>query len=75
MPTVHFEKAAYSIQEPSAGDQISTVTIKVIRSGDISKAADIRCSTRDGSAMSGVDYNPKSQILKFKEGKSLLQYF
>ena len=50
------------------------ITIKVKRSGDISKAAEIRCSTRDGSAMSGVDYNPKSQILKFKEGKLMFGF-
>ena len=68
MPRVHFERSAYSVQEPSVGDQITTVTLKVMRSGDVSKTAEVRCSTKDGSAMSGIDYNPKSQILRFKEG-------
>ena len=68
VPRVHFERSAYSVQEPSVGDQITTVTLKVMRSGDVSKTAEVRCSTKDGSAMSGIDYNPKSQILRFKEG-------
>ena len=72
MPRVHFERSAYSVQEPSAGDQIITVTVKVMRSGDVSKTAEVRCSTKDGSAMSGIDYNPKSQILRFKEGMYIL---
>ena len=74
VPRVHFEKPAYSVQEPSAGDQITTVTIKIMRLGDISKTAEVRCSTQDGSAMSGVDYNPKSQILYFKEGTLMFDF-
>lgn len=47
------------------------VTLKVVRLGDASKSANVRCSTRDGSAFSGTDYNPKSQILHFSEGMLL----
>ena len=74
MPRVHFERSAYSVQEPSVGDQITTVTLKVVRSGDVSNTAEVRCSTKDGSAMSGIDYNPKSQILRFKEGEHIFFY-
>ena len=74
MPRVHVERSAYSVQEPSVGDQITTVTLKVVRSGDVSNTAEVRCSTKDGSAMSGIDYNPKSQILRFKEGEYSFYY-
>lgn len=69
VPRIQFEKSAYSIPEPSAKDQIAMVTVKVIRLGDVTKEANVRCSTRDGSAFSGTDYNPRSQILQFAEGK------
>lgn len=72
MPSIQFEKPAYSIPEPSAKDQIVTLTVKVIRSGDVSKEANVRCSTRDGSALSGTDYNPRSTVLTFAEGMFLL---
>ncbi|XP_053388167.1 extracellular matrix organizing protein FRAS1-like isoform X2 [Mercenaria mercenaria] len=74
VPRIQFEKSAYSIPEPSAKDQIAMVTVKVIRLGDASKVANVRCSTRDGSAFSGTDYNPKSQILQFAEGVRSLDF-
>jgi hypothetical protein len=73
VPRIEFEKSAYSIPEPSAKDQIAMVTVKVNRLGDVSKVANVRCSTRDGSAFSGTDYNPKSLILQFAEGMLLVE--
>ncbi|KAL4240400.1 Extracellular matrix protein fras1 [Mactra antiquata] len=73
-PRLQFEKSAYSIPEPSAKDQISMVTLRVIRLGDASKSASVRCSTRDGSAFSGTDYNPKSLIMHFSEGMRSLDF-
>ncbi|XP_044921660.1 extracellular matrix organizing protein FRAS1 isoform X1 [Mustela putorius furo] len=67
-PTIEFEEAAYQIREPSGPDSTALLNIKVIRRGDQNRTSKIRCSTRDGSAQSGVDYYPKSRILKFSPG-------
>jgi len=69
VPTIQFEKVAYSIAEPSSKDQVTEVVMKKVRSGDISQPASVRCSTHDGSAQSGTDYNPRSTILVFEEGE------
>ncbi|KAL2092359.1 hypothetical protein ACEWY4_012157 [Coilia grayii] len=67
-PTIEFEQASYQIREPPGPDGIEVLNIKVIRKGDLDRTSKIRCSTRDGSAQSGVDYNPKSRVLKFSPG-------
>lgn len=67
-PRVEFEHPSYSIHEPSITDQLASVLVKVVRMGDVHQTVSVRCSTRDGSANSGVDYNPKSQILTFLPG-------
>ncbi|KAJ8787731.1 hypothetical protein J1605_022762 [Eschrichtius robustus] len=67
-PTIEFEEAAYQVREPSGPDATAILNIKVIRRGDQNRTSKIRCSTRDGSAQSGVDYYPKSRILKFSPG-------
>ncbi|VCW99041.1 unnamed protein product [Gulo gulo] len=67
-PTIEFEEAAYQVREPSGPDAIAFLNIKVIRRGDQNRTSKIRCSTRDGSAQSGVDYYPKSRVLKFSPG-------
>ncbi|XP_072243382.1 extracellular matrix organizing protein FRAS1 isoform X1 [Leuresthes tenuis] len=64
-PTIEFEQASYQVREPPGPDGIEVLNIKVIRRGDLDRTSKIRCSTRDGSAQSGVDYNPKSRVLKF----------
>ena len=68
-PTIEFEQASYQIREPPGPDGIEVLNIKVIRKGDLDRTSKIRCSTRDGSAQSGVDYNPKSRVLKFSPGQ------
>ncbi|CAN9512669.1 unnamed protein product [Ophioblennius macclurei] len=67
-PTIAFEQASYQVREPPGPDGIEVLNIKVIRTGDLDRTSKIRCSTRDGSAQSGVDYNPKSRVLKFTPG-------
>ncbi|XP_058403319.1 extracellular matrix organizing protein FRAS1 isoform X7 [Diceros bicornis minor] len=67
-PTIEFEEAAYQVREPSGPDATAILNIKVIRRGDQNRTSKIRCSTRDGSAQSGVDYYPKSRVLKFSPG-------
>ncbi|KAM4809143.1 extracellular matrix organizing protein FRAS1 [Rhinophrynus dorsalis] len=67
-PTIEFEEAAYQVKEPQEPDGVATLNIKVIRRGDQNRTSKVRCSTRDGSAQSGVDYYPKSRVLKFSPG-------
>ncbi|XP_074849859.1 extracellular matrix organizing protein FRAS1 isoform X2 [Carettochelys insculpta] len=67
-PTIEFEEAAYQIREPPGPEGIAVLTIKVLRRGDQNRTSKVRCSTRDGSAQSGVDYYPKSRVLKFSPG-------
>lgn len=67
-PTIEFEEAAYQVREPTGPDATAVLSTKVIRRGDQNRTSKIRCSTRDGSAQSGVDYYPKSRVLKFSPG-------
>lgn len=67
-PTIEFEEAAHQVREPAGPDATAVLSIKVIRRGDQNRTSKIRCSTRDGSAQSGVDYYPKSRVLKFSPG-------
>ncbi|ELK16426.1 Extracellular matrix protein FRAS1 [Pteropus alecto] len=67
-PTIEFEEAAYQVREPSGPDATAILNIKVTRRGDQNRTSKVRCSTRDGSAQSGVDYYPKSRVLKFSPG-------
>uniref|UniRef100_A0A4W4DQF0 VWFC domain-containing protein n=1 Tax=Electrophorus electricus TaxID=8005 RepID=A0A4W4DQF0_ELEEL len=67
-PTIEFEQASYQVREPPGPDGVEVLNVKVIRKGDLDRTSKIRCSTRDGSAQSGVDYNPKSRVLKFSPG-------
>ncbi|KAK3090989.1 hypothetical protein FSP39_016284, partial [Pinctada imbricata] len=70
VPTVQFEEAAYTVHEASSEEDTHTINIMVVRTGDLNSMSSIRCSTRDGSAHSGVDYSPKSDVLEFKPGDS-----
>ncbi|XP_036384589.1 extracellular matrix protein FRAS1-like [Megalops cyprinoides] len=67
-PTIEFEEAAYQIREPPSPDGTEALDVKVIRRGDQNRTSKVRCSTRDGSAQSGVDYSPKNRVLKFSPG-------
>ncbi|XP_074526804.1 extracellular matrix organizing protein FRAS1 [Halichoeres trimaculatus] len=73
-PTIEFEQASFQVREPPGPDGIEVLNIKVIRRGDLERTSKIRCSTRDGSAQSGVDYNPKSRVLKFTPGMDHLLF-
>ncbi|KAM9392081.1 extracellular matrix organizing protein FRAS1 [Pholidichthys leucotaenia] len=67
-PTIEFEQVSYQVREPPGPDGVEVLNIKVIRRGDLDRTSKVRCSTRDGSAQSGVDYNPRSRVLKFTPG-------
>ncbi|KAM8864960.1 extracellular matrix organizing protein FRAS1 isoform 2-T3 [Synchiropus picturatus] len=67
-PTIQFQQSSYQVREPPGPDGVEILNIRVNRHGDLDRMSKIRCSTRDGSAQSGVDYNPKSRVLKFTPG-------
>ncbi|XP_053108034.1 extracellular matrix organizing protein FRAS1 isoform X2 [Hemicordylus capensis] len=67
-PTIEFEEAAYQVREPPGPEGFAFLEVHVIRRGDQNRTSKVRCSTRDGSAQSGIDYNPKSRVLKFSPG-------
>ncbi|KAJ8286924.1 hypothetical protein GJAV_G00044950 [Gymnothorax javanicus] len=73
-PTIEFEKAKYRVREPKGPDGIEVLSVKVIRRGDQNRTSKVRCSTRDGSARSGVDYNPKSKVLRFSPGMDYIPF-
>ncbi|KAJ6657516.1 hypothetical protein lerEdw1_002451 [Lerista edwardsae] len=67
-PTIEFEETAYQVREPPGPEGVAFLDVKVIRRGDQNRTSKVRCSTRDGSAQSGIDYYPKSRVLKFSPG-------
>ena len=71
-PTLQFERMAYSVREPGGQDETIFIDIRVMRTGDQNRTSSVRCSTRDGSAKSGVDYEPYSKVLRFDPGKMLI---
>ncbi|XP_054845897.1 FRAS1-related extracellular matrix protein 3 [Eublepharis macularius] len=68
-PVIKFSKIKYSIQEPQEAGETAVVKIPVLRMGDSSKLSVVRVHTKDGSAVSGEDYNPMSEDIEFKEGE------
>lgn len=58
------------MHEPTSGEHPAILSVRVLREGDVDHTSTVRCSTRDGSAVAGRDYNAKSQILTFSQGKS-----
>ncbi|XP_064918597.1 extracellular matrix organizing protein FRAS1 isoform X3 [Columba livia] len=73
-PTIEFEEAAYQVREPPGPEGVAVLNIKVLRRGDQNRTSRVRCSTRDGSAQAGLDYYPKSRMLKFSPGVTHLMF-
>ena len=73
-PRIELESPAYSVHEPESLDETSMLTVKVMRYGDKNKTLRARCSTRDGSAISGIDYNARSRLLTFAPGSFVSGY-
>ena len=63
-PTITFSKNEVSVREPEP-TATRDVSVHVKRFGDTTGNSRVRVSTRDGSAISGVDYEPKSEMLRF----------
>uniref|UniRef100_H3AF05 FRAS1 related extracellular matrix 2 n=2 Tax=Latimeria chalumnae TaxID=7897 RepID=H3AF05_LATCH len=67
---IKFGETKFSVSEPKEPGQITVIKIPVLRLGDTSKVSIVRVHTKDGSATSGVDYNPVSEEIEFKEGET-----
>ncbi|KPP66085.1 hypothetical protein Z043_115451, partial [Scleropages formosus] len=67
-PTIQFEDEMYQVRHMSGSEGTEILSIKVVRRGDRDQISEVHCSTRDGSAKSGMDYNPKSEVLQFNPG-------
>ncbi|KAM6269950.1 LOW QUALITY PROTEIN: extracellular matrix organizing protein FRAS1 [Porphyrio hochstetteri] len=67
-PTIEFEEPAYQVREPPGPEGVAVLSIRVLRRGDQNRTSKVRCSTRDGSAQAGLDYYPRSRMLKFSPG-------
>lgn len=60
-PIIRFLGTKFSVSEPKESGAVAIVSIPVVRVGDTSKVSVVRVHTKDGSAISGEDYNPVSQ--------------
>ncbi|CAL8307259.1 unnamed protein product, partial [Gadus morhua 'NCC'] len=67
-PIIRFAQTKFSLSEPQEAGTTALVRIRLVRLGDSSKVSVVRVHTKDGSAMSGEDYNPISQDVEFKQG-------
>ncbi|MBL9167570.1 MAG: hypothetical protein JNN07_07495, partial [Verrucomicrobiales bacterium] len=61
---LEFENSEYSTLH-TAG----VVTVNVVRHGEALGAATVRCTTFDGTARAGIDYQATSEILEFAAGE------
>ena len=62
-PIIKFPTTKFSIDEPTDPDDVAIVRIPIIRMGDSSQTSVVRVHTKDGSAKSGLDYNPMSRSM------------
>lgn len=60
------------MKEPSSYQEEVNLEVIVSRSGDANKTSLVRVSTRDGSAVAGIDYMAYSQQISFKEGTCIV---
>ena len=55
--------------EPQLPGEVQQVTVTVVRGGDMERVVQTRYGTRDGSAVSGIDYNARSEVITFMPGR------
>ncbi|XP_060078834.1 extracellular matrix protein 3-like [Ylistrum balloti] len=72
-PQIQFAEDHFVVNEPIFKEDISRLTIPVVRSGDLSERSEVTVFTKDGSARAGQDYNGFSRLLLFEEGVSRLE--
>lgn len=57
-PIIKFSRPRYFVNEPLLPGDVSKVLIPVLRLGDPSGVSRVLFHTKDGSAVSGTDYDP-----------------
>lgn len=57
-PIIKFSRPRYFVNEPLLPGDVSKVLIPVLRLGDTSGVSRVLFHTKDGSAVSGTDYDP-----------------
>eukprot|EP00118_Oscarella_pearsei_P010703 m.67205 g.67205 ORF g.67205 m.67205 type:complete len:3953 (+) comp35439_c0_seq1:534-12392(+) len=72
--TVQFERSVYEVAEPAGLGQVTELRLAVVRSGDARNTSTVDCSTRDGLALSGKDYQPLIRKLIFEPGQRRLEF-
>ncbi|KAG8187463.1 hypothetical protein JTE90_009532 [Oedothorax gibbosus] len=67
---IQLDEEEFTVSHNLSPDNISiSIAVPVLRLGDARKMSKIRVSTIDGSATSGMDYYPKSQVINFSPGE------
>ena len=61
-PLIEIEKNRYYIREPVFFENDQKVTIPIVRRGDLSKTIFVTAFTKDGSAKSGLHYQPVAKV-------------
>ena len=72
VPRLEFESSTYTVSEPRTHEEVVMASVVVVRHGDKRETVEVRCGTRDGSAVSGIDYDARSDFLTFLPGKIIL---
>ncbi|CAF0709362.1 unnamed protein product [Brachionus calyciflorus] len=71
---ISLSEEVYYTEEPSSSDSSIFKSITILRHGDLSRTSLVRISTSDETAKAGLDYKPKTEILKFNPGVSALDF-
>ncbi|XP_012944319.2 FRAS1-related extracellular matrix protein 2, partial [Aplysia californica] len=72
-PVIKLSASSYSVKEPLFQEQFTSVTIPVLREGDLSETAIVTLNTKDGSANAGKDYNGFFKELTFEANMSRVE--
>ncbi|PSN46861.1 hypothetical protein C0J52_13686, partial [Blattella germanica] len=74
-PNIQFEKDEILVSEPKtlgSGDATTSITVNVVRAGDLSQESRVRVLTCDNTALVYTDYEPLSELLVFTPGTEIL---
>lgn len=71
---ISLSEKIYYTEEPSSSDSTVVKSVPILRKGDLTRTSHVRVGTSDGTARAGIDYKPKTQVLKFAPGVSALDF-
>ncbi|RMZ95166.1 extracellular matrix FRAS1, partial [Brachionus plicatilis] len=71
---ISLSEEVYYTEEPSTSDSSVVKSVPILRSGDLTRTSYVRAGTSDGTARAGLDYKPKTEVLKFAPGVSVLDF-